>query len=114
MVCEEVGQGKEVISKDTTQLFDPDCSTCVHRVERHPSRHSDPSKPRSHNYVCLVCAKAISEHGTWMHTGGFNSRTGMYENEAWVQDVPCRKFDKKKDKWVAIDYEPMESKHVDG
>lgn len=98
-----------MIRKDETQLFDPDCSTCAHRVERHPSRNSDPSKPRQLTYVCLVCAKAIGEHGCWMHKSGWNPKTGMQENEAWVQDVPCRKFNKKLDKWVAVDYDPRDS-----
>lgn len=106
-----------MISKDTTQLFDPDCSTCAHRVERHPSRRINPSKPRSLNYVCLVCAKAIGEHGCWMsHTeqvyGEDDEWLGF--KSVWVQEVPCRVHDKELDKWVAIDYEPNGSLEQDG
>ena len=97
-----------MISKDTTQRYEPDCSTCAHRVERHPSRHSDPSKPRSLNYVCLVCAKAIGEHGTWMHTVS-DPETGRACGgpERWVQDVPCKAYDKKAGKWFALDHETV-------
>ena len=106
-----------MIRQDTTQLYDHDCSTCAHRVERHPSRHSDQSKPRSLNYVCLVCARAIGEHGCWMQTR-FKGGQGFHAHELgeprWVQEVPCRKYDKKLDKGVPIDYEPMEARHADG
>ena len=91
-----------MIDKDTTQLYEPDCSTCAHRVERHPSRRSYPSKPRSLNYVCLVCAKAIGEHGCWMHHTDIDTNT-----ETWVQEVPCRKYDKTAGKWVAVDYDSL-------
>lgn len=101
-----------MISKDTTQLYSPECSTCSHRVERHPSKREEPSKPRKHNYVCLVCARAISEHGCWMsHSKQKYSEDGEWLGftSEWVQEVPCRRYDKKLDKWVAIDYEPRDS-----
>ena len=98
-----------MISKDTTQPYGPGCSTCAHRVERHPSRHSDPSRPRQLNYVCLVCAKAIGEHGCWMQTRLKGKKPYELGEPRWVQEVPCRKYDKKLDKWVAIDYDPRDS-----
>lgn len=101
-----------MISKDATQLFDPDCSTCAHRVERHPSRHSQPNKPRTLDYVCLVCARAIAEHGCWMsHSKQVYSENGEWLGftSEWVQEVPCRKYDKRLDKWVPIDYDPRDS-----
>ena len=101
-----------MISKDATRLYDSDCSTCAHRVERHPSRHSQPNKPRTLNYVCLVCARAIAEHGCWMsHSKQVYSESGEWLGftSEWVQEVPCRKYDKKLDKWVPIDYEPRDS-----
>lgn len=102
-----------MISQNHTQLYDPDCSTCTHRVERHPSRHSDPSKPRSLNYVCLVCAKAIGEHGCWSQTRLKDTGQGFHSYELgkprWVQDVPCKAFDKKAERWFALDHEPIDS-----
>ena len=101
-----------MISKDTTQLYDPDCSTCAYRVERHPSKRSDPCRPRKHDFVCMVCAKAISEHGVWMsHTVQVYSDEGEWLGfrERWIQDVPCRKYDKRLKKWFLADYEPRDS-----
>lgn len=42
--------------------------------------------------------QVYSENGEWL---GFT--------EKWVQDVPCRKYDKKLRKWVLFDYEPRDS-----
>lgn len=99
-----------MIERDNTIQYDPDCSTCSHRVERHPSKVSDPSKPRTMHFVCLVCARAISEHGVWMsHSEQVYSENGEWLGftEKWVQDVPCRKYDKKLKKWVLVDYDSI-------
>lgn len=101
-----------MIRKDTTRLYDPDCSTCAHRVERHQSRSSDPNRPRKHNYVCMVCARAISEHGTSMsHAVQRYSENGEWLgfSTRWIQEIPCRKYDKERGKWYAADYEPIDS-----
>lgn len=94
---------------DARALFDPDCSTCSHRAERHPSRHADPSKPRSLHYVCMVCGKAIGEHGCWTSRGGWDRETGAYGDPHWVQDVPCKAYDKALGRWVALDHDPIET-----
>ena len=48
----------------------------------------------------------------------FKGGQGFHAHELgeprWVQEVPCRKYDKKLDKWVPIDYEPREARHADG
>ena len=61
------------------------------------------------HFVCLVCARAISEHGVWMnHSEQVYSENGEWLGftEKWVQDVPCRRYDKKLKKWILLDYEP--------
>ena len=93
-----------MIEQDFTQQYDPDCLTCAHRVRRHPSKRENPTKPRMLHYVCLVDGKAITEHGTRMqHTTW--KEDGELESK-WVYDVPCRVFDRKRQKWVPCDWEP--------
>lgn len=93
------------IDVDGRLRYDPDCSTCAHRKPRHQSRRTTLSRPRSLDYVCMVCGKAIGEHGCWtQHT----TRTGpgpFDTTSEWVQDIPCKAFDKKLDAWVALDWE---------
>ena len=38
------------------------------------------------------------ERGEWLGT-----------KTIWVDEVPCRRYDKKLDKWVALDYDPRDS-----
>lgn len=94
-----------MIEQDFMQQYDPDCSTCAHRVERHPSKRTKPSKPMSLSYVCLVCAKAIGEHGCWTQRSGWDPKSQTYRQSMWVQDVPCKKYDKEKEELVALDWE---------
>ena len=93
------------IDVDGRKRFDPDCSTCAHRAERHPSRRQGPDRPRRLGHVCMVCGKAIGEHGTWtQHT----ERVGghfMDTHSEWVQDVPCKAYDKGRGEWYALDWE---------
>ena len=92
-----------MIDVDGRVAFDPDCSTCAHRAERHPSRREQPSRPRSCQYVCMVCARQIREHGTLMrHT---DLETPWPHEVEWVWDVPCKAFDNERGEWVALDWE---------
>lgn len=93
------------IDVDGRQRFDPDCSTCAHREPRHPSRRTTPNRPRSLDYVCMVCGKAIGERGCWtQHTT--QAGPGPLDTiSEWVQDVPCRAFDRGRGEWVALDWE---------
>ena len=85
------------IDVDGRQTFDPDCSTCAHRVARHPSRRR--------TFVCLVCGCPIGEHGT------LTQRTrsvgpGVFDTlSEWVQDVPCKAYDEVRGEWYALDWE---------
>ena len=105
MACQGVaGQGRLVmIRQDFTQQYENDCSTCAHRVERHPSKRENPTRPRVMHFVCLVEGKAITEHGTRMNkTTWIDGRL----DEKWVYECPCKIFDKEKGMWVPCDYEP--------
>ena len=95
-----------LIPYDENWTFDPDCSTCAHKVKRHVSRRSTPVKPRRLDYVCLVTGKAIGEHGTFMQSGGFNDQ-GVLECR-WVQDVPCKVNLHDGRGWFALDYDSIE------
>lgn len=98
-----------MIPYDETWTFNPDCSTCVHRVARHQSKHTTLAKPRRCEYVCLVTAKAIGEHGTFMHTAEQvrdESGVPIGLRERWVQDVPCKVNVHDGRGWYALDYEP--------
>lgn len=99
-----------MIPFDTEIRFDQDCSTCSHRVERHPSRRTNSSRPIKLKYVCLVTGRPIGEHGTWMHTVS-DPKTGRAFGgpERWVQDIPCRALDRNTGKWIALDYDPSDS-----
>lgn len=91
------------MTSEVRRKYDRDCATCAHRVERHPSKRHKPSMPRTKNYVCLVCARAIDEHGTAMRSGDF--RTG---ETWWEQDLPCKAFDRERDEWFALDWKECE------
>lgn len=98
-----------MIPYDENWTFDPDCSTCKHRVRRHPSKHSTPSKPRRCEYVCLVTARAIGEHGNFMHTVMREDGSRAFGGpERWIQDVPCKCNMRDGKGWFALDYEPIE------
>lgn len=92
-----------MIEQDFTQQYDPDCSTCAHRVERHPSKRENPTKPRMLHYVCLVEGKAITEHGTRMLHSEFRD-DGKLEQE-WRYECPCKFYDKEKERWIPLDWE---------
>ncbi len=95
-----------MIPVDVEQRFDHDCHDCKHRAERHVSKRATPSKPVRLNYVCLVCAKAVGESGCFtQHSemGPFN-----YNKTKWVQDLPCKAYDKQAKKWFPLDWEPRE------
>lgn len=81
---------------DVTTRFDPDCSTCAHRLPRHPSKRTG-SRPRELGYVCMVCGCPIGEHGTRMRLGAFA--------DGWAQDVPCKVYDNGRGAWHALDWE---------
>lgn len=101
-----------MISKDTTQQYDPDCFTCTHRVKRHPSKRENPTKPRTLRYVCLVEGKPIGEHGNRTQHTRFDESGKLHSK--WVYDCPCRIFDKEKQKWVPCDWEPKEKQQREG
>ena len=83
-----------MIRNNISQTYDPDCFTCAHRVERHPSKRECPTRPRMMHFVCLVEGKAITEHGTRMqHT---TWKEGGKLESKWVYEVPCKIFDKER------------------
>lgn len=97
-----------MIPYDETWTFDPDCSTCVHRVARHGSKRETSKKPRRCEYVCLVTARAIGEHGNFRHHVEHDRESGMWRRESWVQDVPCAVNLHDGRGWFALDYDTKE------
>lgn len=92
-----------MIRQSISQTYDKDCSTCVHRVERHHSKREILAKPRRMHYVCLVEGKAITEHGTRMLHSEFRD-DGKLEQE-WRYECPCKFYDKEKGRWIPLDWE---------
>ena len=96
------------IDIDPEPTLDPDCSTCRHRAERHPSKRTEPNRPRVHGYVCMVLGRAIGEHGTYMQRKLGDNKGEFLCSSVWTWDVPCRKFDKKAGEWYPLDYDPSD------
>lgn len=92
-----------MIERDISQRYDPDCSTCAHRAERHPSKRERPDRPRIMRFVCMVEGRAICEHGTRMLHSAFHENGAL--EQSWKYECPCKFYDKKNERWVALDWE---------
>ena len=94
-----------MMRQNISHTYSEDCSTCAHRVKRHPSKRENPTRPRVMHFVCLVEGKAITEHGTrTTKTEWFDGRV----KARLVYECPCRIFDKDKEEWVPYDWERKE------